>query len=351
MKGDTMERSIATSFELFKELPPEIIDTIFSQFCDGKSLSTLFMAMISDRRYYRSMACQTIPSITHRLLVEIATFLDMNKKNDFCMLYKGASKWISMIASSKEAMFEAGWDTPSYEETTENENVTYDNSKELAAKIRRLPKYRLLKGMRFLSENLAVIDFLRQSLSGSCEDVYEWPVWVGQISVEVSSSGTRVKSTARVMLTGPIQAPSHMPGSSLLGNRTPTALFRCEPMNLVPVPPWGKIKGLKDTDNRILKLISDQLEQAGDNHVAVPTLHQQYDPLDVRILTSVQARRRLASASIRPKTSRYFENSDCLVCCWHDDSIEDMDERCYITYMITLMNTLRRFEKDSINLA
>jgi hypothetical protein len=345
MEVKTMDRNIASPFELLKELPSEIIDIIFSQFCDGKSLSTLFMALISDRRYYRSMACQKIPAITHSLLIEIATLLELSETNYFCMLYKGASKWIRMIASSREAMFEAGWDTPAYEEATEN--VTCYNSKELAAKIRRLPKYRLLKGIHFLSENLAVIDFLRQSLRGSCEDVYEWPVWVGQISVEVSSSGTRVKSTARVVLTGPIQAPSHMPGSSLLGNRTPTALFRCEPMNLVPVPPWGKIKGLKETDNRILKLISDHLEQAGDNHVAVPTLHQQYDPLDVRILTSVQARRRLVAAPIRPKTSRYFENSDCLVCCWHDDSIEDMDERCYISYMITLMNTLRRFEKES----
>ena len=91
--------------------------------------------------------------------------------------------------------------------------------------------------MRHFSECMALLDFLKLSIAQYSRPElgqFEWPVWMGQVCIEGSRGGTRLRNTARVVLTAPLQRPSFIPGSELLKNQTPSTAFRGELYNMIP---------------------------------------------------------------------------------------------------------------------
>jgi hypothetical protein len=199
--------------------------------------------------------------------------------------------------------------------------------------------------MRILSENAAVLDMLEESLqtySDPSKGRYLWPVWFGQLSIDSFVTGTRLRNTARVVITAPMQYPSFIPGSSLVTNHTPCAVLRCEPRNIVPIPPWGRIEGIDAEDQDVLRPVLQRLETWGQ--VGVPVGYNT-DPLDIRIVTNGQAQQ-LTERVFRPRTSWVLDTPEpSLVCCWQDDSAELSDNREYVSYIIEMLKARSRLRK------
>jgi hypothetical protein len=353
-------------FQLLKCLPPEILRRILYKFCDGKSLSTLTLAIMSSSKskatkevskqssseqpgkFYRSMALLEIPRMVRNRLNDIAstieeksqaTILDratpVASRNQLVGSARGAVEWIRSIASNL-------YNTCSEDELLST-NVLYANGNTSLMKI--------------LSENAAVLDYLILSLrdySNVEKGQFEWPVWCGQLTIDSFLTGSRMRNSGRVLITSPMQRPSYIPGCNLLTNHSPSGVFRCEPYNMTPRPPWGKIHGLMPEDHHSLKPVADRLN--GTDQVAVPTgYYGRSDMLDIRIIAPSQARRQLSSRmgtllSAASLSSWMFEEQEArndgddgddtsapLVCCWQGDEGELEHDRDYIVYIIDLL--------------
>ena len=354
-----------SSFDLIRQLPPEILDRILFVYCDGKALSTLTVALstaLSD--FYSNIAYNIIPTISKRLLMRIIVDIESNIVDG--LNYADATRWIRLIAEDNNI------DAPT--KTLFGKEQCRINSKledgETSSELRCEIVESRRKVIRYCSENLALADFLRISMMESQRGKWEWPVWVGQISVSVIVDATVARSMTHIVILAPFDFPCHMPGSSLLyRHRTPTSLFRCEPMNMIPIPPWGRLLGLTATDKLALKRIALRLEEGGQSHVVVPTRNQEHDPLNIRILSKKDARLRVLGAAPRfgPTLSEAFtwllhddhvgsdvddNNNDMmnpfeLVCCWENDTIDEIHPREYIEYIILLMKTRDRLIEEA----
>ena len=355
-----------SSFDLIRQLPPEILDRILFVYCDGKALSTLTVALstaLSD--FYSNIAYNIIPTISKRLLMRIIVDIESNIVDG--LNYADATRWIRLIAEDNNI------DAPT--KTLFGKEQCRINSKledgETSSELRCEIVESRRKVIRYCSENLALADFLRISMMESQRGKWEWPVWVGQISVSVIVDATVARSMTHIVILAPFDFPCHMPGSSLLyRHRTPTSLFRCEPMNMIPIPPWGRLLGLTATDKLALKRIALRLEEGGQSHVVVPTRNQEHDPLNIRILSKKDARLRILGAAPRfgstlSELSTWLlhddhvgrgdiddNNNDVmntleLVCCWENDTIDEIQPREYIEYIIILMKTRDRLIKEA----
>ena len=359
-----------SAFELLQQLPPEVLDRILFVYCDGKALSTLAVAVSTSLLdFYSNIADKVIPTISKRLLLRIIDEIESNSINGF--KHVGAIRWIRLIAADTDcdmngsltidhSIIRANHDQSRTCNTTDR-SETISELRSQKVKSRR-------KRIRYCSENFAVVDFLRRSMVESQHGKWEWPVWVGQISVSVHVDATVARSMTYIEILAPLDFPSHIPGSSLLyRHRTPTSLFRCEPMNMIPVPPWGRLRGLTANDNVALNRIAVRLEEAGQSHVVVPTRNQEHDPLNIRILRKTDARLRIIDAAPRfgPNMTetltwlihdeagdidvdRATPNPFELVCCWENDTLDEILPREYIEYIIMLMKTRDRLVKESI---
>jgi len=298
-------------FELLAALPSELIRRILHGFCDGRSLSTFALALVSSsKEKYSSCALNLLPLVCRDRLEQIAFCIeDKIDQSDDIRNLRGAVQWIRSIASAE------------------------GKSSSLARQV------------RILSENAAVLDFLQESLgkfSNVKQGHFEWPVWYGQLTIDSFVTGTRMRNTARILITSPMQRPSLIPGSSLLRNRNPCSVFQSEPYNMIPIPPWGRIHGLHPDDDYVLKPVACRLEQWGQ--VAVPAGYANADILDVRIITMMQAKR--LSPPFRPRTSWMLEAPGTpLLCCWQDDSAELTNDRDYVDYIIEMLKAKERISQ------
>lgn len=354
-----------SSLELLYQLPPEILDRILFVYCDGKALSTLVVSLsttLSD--FYRNVALNIIPTISKRLLMLIVVDIESNSVDG--LDYTGAIRWIRLIAEDIKVDAPISTLFVKKRHGIKNKIDHSETSRELRCEIVNVSR----KAIRYVSENLALVDFLRKSMMESQRGKWEWPVWVGQISVSVIVDATVARSMTHIVILAPFDFPCHMPGSSLLyRHRTPTSLFRCEPMNMIPIPPWGRLRGLTANDEVALKRIALRLEEAGESHVVVPTRNQEHDPLNIRILSKKDARLRALGAAPRfgPTLSEAFSwllhedhegsneddsNNDMmnpfeLICCWENDTIDEIHPREYIEYIILLMKTRARLIEEA----
>jgi hypothetical protein len=311
-----------------------------------------------------------MPSISKRRLCKIVDTIESSSTIS-CRGFDSALRWIRLIAESDNnmelfAQLVTRQQLRDGKECKDPSLSAQTNVDERRTKVDISRKF-----IRFYSENFAVIDFLHCSMNESQYGRWEWPVWVGQISVSVNVDATVTKTMTHVIVVAPIEFPNPIPGTSLLyRNRTPTTSFRCEPMNLFPVPPWGRLRGLTSDDEDSLKSIALDLENAGERQVAVPIHSQEMDPLNIRILCKKHARERFERA---PRFGRYvsntwllydehaqtnngMDNSDTLldsssplVCCWVNDAFDDCEvtPRAYIEYIILLMKTRDRLVRES----
>jgi hypothetical protein len=282
----------------FQKLPHDVLESIL-EFCDGKSLSTLLLATCGCPGLCVPIELG-IKDVVTRRLIGVACRIQAHETSQPHLV--GATAWIRSIARlSTEEM-----DTSS----SSIQNIT--------------------RRIRYLSENLAVCDFLHESLTQySQEGQFEWPVWCGQLTIESFHEGSRRRHNARIILTAPMQRPSFLPsGTSLLKHHVPCSSFRCEPYNLIPVPPWGHVRGLTEDDTAILRPVIRHLDET--HQVAVPSGYQSFDSLDVRIVS-----KRRAPSSWRLPTSWLIDRIEYpLLCCWHDDSSDLSNDRDYIPYII-----------------
>jgi hypothetical protein len=337
------------SFQLLKCLPPEILRRILYSFCDGKSLSTLSLALLSassSEPFYRSMALLEIPRMCRNRLNNIASTIEEKSQGigenasraQVLGSTGGAVEWIRSIASALDDTL----------------------SEATSAIILASPL-----GMKIFSGNAAVLDYLIISLrdfSNVEKGHFEWPVWCGQLTIDSFLTGSRMRNSGRVLISSPMQRPAYIPGCSLMTNHSPAGLFRCEPYNMVPRPPWGKIHGCNVEDNRILRPVADRLN--GTNQVAVPTGYfGRNDILDIRILAPRQARELLSSRMggiLRNHSSSSWmleqqqpDNEDDdeddtaapLVCCWQGESGDLEHDRDYIDYIIDLLQVRERLTR------
>lgn len=300
-----------TSFQLLHELPQELLDFSLSNFCDGESLWTLECALsLSSDAFCVQTTRRVIPWVVHKKLLEIAATIQESGLPDDVVNTRGAVQWIEAIANLQDIDGEA-------------------------------------TGMRLLFENTAVLDFLQESLhvySNVYKGHLEWPIWCGEITVDSSVSGTRMRNTCAVIVTAPIQRPCFVSGINLLPNHAPAPKFRLEPYNIIPIPPWGNMRGLTETDESMLVRIMDRLEEL--NEVAVPRNLDASELLDIRIVTQIQAQRLLSTVPWSPRKSAWIVESErekSLICCWKNDSWNDAPvelgrERDYIPYIVNLMS-------------
>ena len=307
-------------FQLLQELPSELFMTVLSKFCDGKSLSTLSLALVSSQdAFCQETAWYTIPTIVQKHLLAIAATLEENGLPDDVSNTAGAASWMSAIASTTATICDEFVERP--------------------------------ERMRLLSENLAVLDFIQSSLSlYSRIKQPEWPVWCGRLSFTWPLDGTRMQRTAAVVVTAPMQYPAFIPGASLIFQRQPpTASFSCEPQNRRPIPPWGRIIPLAQ-DKSILDPVMEHLERW--DQVAVPTTRTA-DVLNIAILTVKQANDRVAELPCKPKKSSWMlenaNNQPSLMCCWHDDSLEGLvSSRDYIAFILRLMKVRTQLGEEVV---
>ncbi|KAL7576328.1 hypothetical protein ACA910_018145 [Epithemia clementina (nom. ined.)] len=212
--------------------------------------------------------------------------------------------------------------------------------------------------MRVLSENLALMDFLElsiQAYSDAKQGAFEWPVWVGQISVDSYVTGSRMRNTAHVVVTTPMQSPGFLPGCNLIQKRTPSGIFRCEPYNMIPIPPWGRLRALSREDAQILRPVAERLEH--QSQVAVPLGYHSDEILDIRVASAARTRQLLASMSWKPRGSWILEDlpdhssadavswSTGLVCVWQEDTMEMRSDRQYLTYVVDLLKAMDRMQQ------
>lgn len=161
-----------------------------------------------------------------------------------------------------------------------------------------------------------------------------WPVWCGNITIEsTSQAGTRVRSQARVLLTAPCRTTLTSP----LYSRTPTASFRCEPYRMQCVPPYAYVHGLDDDEQ--LQPIWNRLDTWGQ--VAVPVLNQP-TPLDVRVLTMAQVKRRQWLG--RPPPSL---DTATAMCFWHDDRLDELHHADYVQYLSQVYQVWERLHAQA----
>jgi hypothetical protein len=298
--------ALAHDWVFLQKLPHDVLETIL-EFCDGKSLSTLLLATCGCPDLFVPIE-QEIQDIVTRRLTGMVLRIQAHARNQPHLV--GATAWIRSIAY-----------LPTDDDDSSPSSIQH-----------------VTQRIRYLSENLAVSDFLHESLTQySQEGQFEWPVWCGQLTIESFHEGSRRRHNVRIILTAPMQRPSLLPsGSSLLKHHVPCSNFRCEPYNLIPVPPWGHLRGLTEEDTAILRPVVRHLDVT--NQVAVPSGYQSYDSLDVRIVT-----KRRAQSSWRLPTSWLIERSEYpLLCCWHDDSSDLSNDRDYIPYIIDLLKARDR---------
>lgn len=283
----------------FDKLPPEIWNQVYSRYCTGKDLSTLAIAFASSTEHEHRV--EGLASVLRTRLDAKARSIEVGvAEGTLKRQCLGAADWIRSIARAKDA-----------------------------------------SSIRVLSENAAVVDLLDHIRDGM------WPVWAGHITVDSFITGTRLRNTARVVLRAPLGTPTLLPGSSLVRRGRPSGLFRCEPYNLVPLPPWGRLDGMSDIDRRVLRPVAQRLRQSGQ--VAVPQGYNSTgDLLNCRILSTHQVERRTLARDRLPGTHDHDE--DGLMCCWHGDAEEDLgSDRDYIDYIIDLLNAMDHLEGMNVS--
>jgi hypothetical protein len=299
------------SFQLLHQLPQELLDFLLSNFCDGKSLWTLGFALsVSSDAFCEQSTRIVIPSVVDKKLLAIAATLEEKGLPGDVINTRGAVEWIEAIVSLR------GGDDAATR-------------------------------MRHMFENTAVLDFLRESLniySDVNKGHLEWPIWCGKIMVDSSVNETRMRNTAAVVLTAPIQRPSFISAVSLLPHHLRATNFRLEPYNIIPTPPWGKMRGLTEIDEIVLGPIIDRLEES--NEVAVPRNLGAASFLDIRMMTQNQAQRLLSAVPWSPRKSAWIVESEpqkSLICFWQNDDLNDTPvelgrEREYIPHIMNLIS-------------
>jgi len=141
------------------------------------------------------------------------------------------------------------------------------------------------------------------------------------------------------LLTSPWSKPTFLPGHMLLRHRNPTSRFHCEPYNITPVPPWGRIRTWKADDVDQARMVQEVLNRK--QQVGIPSGFLSDQLLDVRIVTKEHAQGHWGRIQ-GLKTSWMVSKSDHLLCCWQDDSEKDVSNEHFIGMLRDLLRTKER---------
>ena len=301
--------------------PAELANRILTEYTTGRDLSTLAFVLLTSKEHNDAWIGR-VQEIGRKKLGQVASYIEQNypraregEANSDTFL---GVEWIRTISYSCAKH----WGNPSNHASRK-------------------------QWMHQFSMQMALLDFLQD------RGQFEWPVWMGQICVEGSRGGTRLRNTARVVLTAPLGRPSFLPGSGLIRNQTPSTMFRGELYNLVPTPPWASVRPLTPLDATVLRPVADRLLH--NNHIACPAGFHHHEILDVRILTLQQAKRLLEIRRWQMRNDWMVETADQnnddenfrLLCCWHDDSSELIDPQEYLTYIVDLLRARERLLKST----
>ena len=357
------------SFSLLSKLPIELVERIFLQYLSGKALSTLAIVLDCSVPVVVDLK-EDLPVVTSHNWSKEQQQNDKDQDLEhrvrlFSLIHHVAKQRLLQSASLIEST------------TAQASNATIDTLTAHAVNwIRSVVEFSFvsetnrLTHMRVVSENLALVDFLELSIqqySNVPQGLLEWPVWVGQLSVDSYVSSSRMRNTARVVITTPMQSPSFLPGCNLIDRRTPTGVFRCEPYNMIPIPPWGRVRAMSAKDGQILRPVAERLER--QNQVAVPMGYHSDEILDIRVASAARARQLLESLSWTPRGAWILQDPPStatasstppnphgpehqnpavwntgLVCVWQEDTMEMKSDRQYLSYVVGLLKAIERMK-------
>jgi hypothetical protein len=263
-------------YELLKELPPEILDRILVQFCDGKALSTLALTCATSHRYeslYQTIWISVRCSIFTQIAGDIRRDAEASIHDAFHEAsYTALLRWVGFLEMQS-------------------------GRSELAPRAT----------MKILSEDMATIDFLRRRGMRRV-DLWEpkwdsWPVWIGPVAfpgglsanVQIVTSGfPESRAAGNVPFIFHHSFPSEaMPG---LGGQFQIVHLNDSrfglPRNV------GVVLGLTAKDDDVLTKIAKLLDDSGPScasepiaDLTGPTLKLLFGP-HVSIVTRHQARLR-----------------------------------------------------------
>jgi len=330
-------------FSLLASLPLEITEQILTNYLTGKALSTLALALASSLD---------------------KTEIEKEKTED---QLQGLSSLICQVARTrllKAASFiEANTRMEANENQVSNPTIHAVNWIRSVVDFSFINETSPLSRIRVVSQNLALVDLLEESITTFSRPhlgQFEWPVWCGQLTVDSYVTGSRMRNTARVVITAPVQSPSYIPGCNLIKNHTPSGIFRCEPYNMIPVSPWGRLRALSQEDWHVLQPVSERLERLGQ--VAVPAGYHNDEILDIRVLGSPRARQLLSQLSWKPKSSWILDDNENendgrlesfpetgLICGWQEDTMEIHGDRDYLYYVVDLLRAMDRMQRHRLS--
>jgi hypothetical protein len=158
--------------QLLAKLPADLVHRILLEYASGKDLSTLSLALVGCVETKHKVLSSKVIQIGRDRLRLVAEFMEQKsaKANhgEAEVSVQKAAAWIRAIAS---------FSSP-------------DSDNRVTATI-----------MRYHSENMALLDFLDDSITNYSRPErgeFEWLVWCGQVTVESHVDGTRLRNTACV---------------------------------------------------------------------------------------------------------------------------------------------------------
>lgn len=313
------QHSMRPGDSLLLQLPREILLQTL-EFCSGKSLSTLLLATCGSSDHCPEMWNQ-VKDIVYEGLEDMACRIQAHSASQPSLT--AAIEWIRSIAGISQ----------------------HDWKTEMGPRAR----LKTVKGrIGSLSENLSVLDYLHESFERFSDEAaghFEWPIWCGRITIDSFSSGVKIRSSARIIITSPMQHPSFSPVSAcFMRTYVHCSAFQCEPYNMIPVPPWGQIRGLQEQDSATLRSVRNHLDES--NQVAIPT-RCYCNFLDIRIVTKKLAQQSWQQIQ-RLETSWLVQKdvqNNPLLCCWFDDLPDLDDDRGYIVSIFDFLKARDRLSR------
>jgi hypothetical protein len=329
------------SLLIWKQMPEELLfDQILHRYCDGTSLSDLMASLLcyGTSKYFESYSCMKKLSLLKNCYISpkdpfigrvLSSIIDIGRRRMEIVIDKleyssqrnmnyssDAILWLKtalsrMLIQTKKCVLA---DDKIWESCTDdigNKPVTNLTATTLVIKENENVLF-----VHYLHNFFLLLDLMEGSIrdyssrfyslkSSSVKEIvtcYEWPIWCGVIVVDTLVDTLQVPRSATIVITAPITSRLNPISSMIHGwqsilsyqffadctssHRKPTESFRCEPLNMIPVPPWGRIRGLTIEDEYVLQNhIGMYLHST--NQVAIP---QQCNPkLNICILPQTLA--------------------------------------------------------------
>ena len=250
-------------------LPPEILQLILHEYCRGKDLFSLSLALESSRSY-RERSRSLIGAVLQKRLT-----------HGVLLVHEDKEKWASCL------------------EDEEQPSITN----------------------HIISRYCALVDYFEQ---------LRHVLWCGTLEFHGNGLSETLRRANTVLRSPPCCTPVALSQWHTSFRHTsscrPMIKLQARQYNFIPVPPYGQIMGATPNDQDIVNDIGRHLE--AQNQVLTLSSPSQEEGFILRVISPAQARQRLGKfgTGYRPKDSWVVENPiEGLVCSWEYPPESDDD--------------------------